>query len=597
MPPISSWAWTRATLIYVLLLILFSAYFFYYASASSANVAYLSWFAHVPTIEKHFAGTLTLSDLIQRYGEHGLFGYNLLLLFNLEFFRLNVLFDAYLNAIAICVIGGLVLWSYVKSAGVIAVRFDALLFAAPLLLCLFSVAQGSSGAMETQVRLGTLTILVLMWGVDRSFKATDVELGFAHYAFALLAVVTAVLLFGTLYSFGGFPLLFALCGATAFMRRERRLYGILVMAALIISVFAYVKFYSLVVERPPGGITLSPVAWAVFGFKFMCAYLGSASLSRTLWEDRIIQSEFWMIVNGFFVVVVHFHSIFLFFRSQMNRKTLLPLLMLGYSVGVGLLVLIGRGPLFGWTGGTNYWYAVHVKFGLAGCLWTYAYVWLHQSRPMSAIQRWLLLFPPVVISVSVIASNFADWKRAPHVKSYFEAMVPYAYSSLPMPIDARGETPFRASPQETSRAIDVFRRHGLTYFSRFTPITGGKIFSNGLASPSVFFGDGWHGAELKQRWISGRAELLFRSELNSEVMISGYIPGFLAPNALSVIIEGEVKEKKLLAEGAFNVTCRIPSNAVVSLVLQLDRKVVPSEVGMGADRRELGAIINEIVIK
>ena len=60
----------------------FTAYYIFFIYSTQVNVVFLGWFSHIPLAEKYFQHTLQFKDLLSRYGEHGLFGYNLIFIFN-----------------------------------------------------------------------------------------------------------------------------------------------------------------------------------------------------------------------------------------------------------------------------------------------------------------------------------------------------------------------------------------------------------------------------------------------------------------------------------------------------------------------------------
>ena len=317
-----------------------------------------------------------------------------------------------------------------------------------------------------------------------------------------------------------------------------------------------------------------------------------------------------MLWNGVFVSIAYLFSLWLFWRSRMYRVTWLPIIMIAYTVGVGLLILIGRGPMFGWTGGTNYWYAVHVKFALAGCLWIYAHALLQQAkerklpqspRSIGRAEARACAAIMIVFVACVAISNYLDWCRAPHVRRYFEAMVPYGLSSLDeMPVDAAGQTPFKASLSETIHSLRVFREHGLTFYAAHQlPVTAGEhdIILRGAPTDHASMGPGWHEQEGTDRWMSGRAQVFFRSGAEGVLVVEGYLPGSVAPNTISLLIDGKVVHTQPLTEGVFHLVARIPPNSMSPLTLTVAKHIVPRDEGLNGDMRDLGLIITRITTR
>src|ERR1700753_969909 len=86
---------------YGVIIVTASTYYGIYLYRVWANVAWLSWFDQLPLINKWFSGSLRIRDLVTLYGEHGMFGYNILSIVNAAIFRFNSYFDAVLNLLEI----------------------------------------------------------------------------------------------------------------------------------------------------------------------------------------------------------------------------------------------------------------------------------------------------------------------------------------------------------------------------------------------------------------------------------------------------------------------------------------------------------------
>ena len=581
--------------------IVFGLLFTAYARLSSANVAYLSWFAHVPMIERAFAGTLEWTDLVQRYGEHGLFGYNALLLINLKFLDLNVLFDAYLNAGVVAAVGVIVARTYLRTLPPGVSEKAAVFLFLPVALALFTVTQGSSGAMETQVRIGTLGTLLIAVNIDRVLCDPRAKAG-APAMLALAALVLGgVIVFGTLYSFAWFPALWLMLGWTAWKDRRTRAFAAMTALTLVGAIPAYLIFYDVTLAF--GGSDGGLVDRAGYIFLSLLGSLSSATLTRSFWENDPTLSLRWLLLNGSFVAVAYGTSLVFAWRSRMIDRTWLPILMIASSLGVALMVALGRAGHMDWSGGTNYWYAVHTKFGLAGCLWIFAdALGTVQSRQIKRVHARAACAGGAALVLCLLISNAVDWRRAPHVRRYFESMVPYAYSSQPMPVNDRGETPFHATPGETQAAMDVFRRHRLTFFAD-TPVGDDTaapvptVLAGGELSPSARLGPGWHTPEGRQRWVSRKAEISFVTGREGTVAVEGFVPPFLAPNRLVFSVNGTERKALAVKEGAFLSEWTGEAGERVALSIECERHIVPAATGLGADQRELAAIITRITTR
>jgi hypothetical protein len=265
--------------------------------------------------------------------------------------------------------------------------------------------------------------------------------------------------------------------------------------------------------------------------------------------------------------------------------------------------------MFGWTGETKYWYAVHVKFALAGCLWIYAHALLQQAKERRLAQSLRSIGRAearacaaimIVFVACVVLSNCLDWRRAPHVCRYFEAMVPYGLGSLEgIAVDAAGNTPFKASRSETIQSLRFFREHGLTFYAAHQLPTGGEhdIILDGAPADHARLGPGWHERDGTARWMSRRAQAFFRSGAEGVLVVEGYLPGIVAPNTISLSIDGKVVHTQLLTEGVFHLTAKVRPNSMSPLTLTAAKHIVPRDEGLNADTRDLGLMITRITTR
>lgn len=129
------------------------------------ELPHMTWFDQIPLIDKFYSHTLNFRDLMSTYGEHGMFGTNILFLLNTILFKMSTLFDVYLNDLnvlivaVICVYAIRNTWGKPRSLGYYITVLGVCFFA-------FNILQESSGAMETQVRLGLLFCVLIVFYID-----------------------------------------------------------------------------------------------------------------------------------------------------------------------------------------------------------------------------------------------------------------------------------------------------------------------------------------------------------------------------------------------------------------------------------------------
>jgi hypothetical protein len=455
----------------LILFLFFTAYYIFFTYSTQVNVVWLSWFSHIPLVEKYFSHTLRLKDFITRYGEHGMLGYNFIFIFNLIFFKLNTLFDAYLNVFVVFLTAIIVYKNYKETINFNSSLLNKIFFI-PLIFILFSVTQQSSGSMETQVRIGLLCFLFTCFLINNYlFKKKPNKL-FEIIIFLIISIN----IFGTLYSLAWVMGIFLALLIKSYKDKKIDKNCVFIILSIIILFSLYLFEYNFF---PESSIKNSPsilkcilliLTHPIDYSKWLFAYLGSSTLGRTLLEDRIIKYEFIFLLNGIFIFCLYIYTFCIFLISKMYKKTYLPIIMLCYTFFVGVLIMIGR--QYAWDWGTNYWYAVHTKFGIAACIWILIFkikskisLTKKQKLKFFIVNNYPNLILIFIVTLSLIFSDLGDWRRAPYVKIWYKSKISYIYKPNPLLIDSNGLTPLYFPLKSTLEYIDILKKHHLNVFS------------------------------------------------------------------------------------------------------------------------------------
>lgn len=595
-----------------LIMIIFTIYYFLYIQATTVNVIWQAWFFQIPAIEKFLNGTLVLHDLVNNFGEHGMLGYNLIILVNVAIFKLNTFFDAYL-ILTLIVLSTIILYLAFRKS-IINLNCNDLKFNSLILFVIsflmFSVSQQIGGGMDTQVRLGIFTFMWTTYLIDILFFEYKTNY---FIALTIIMIFISLDIFGTAYSFAWIPSLLFIGFINYFVMRRKINFKIflLILVSLFSATSIYFNMYLLKGVGNTNHIGIfSGIISALFhpltSVKFVLAFLSSSTLGRTIWEDHYIINPNWIILNGTTVLIIYLYTLKHYISSKMWKITYFPVFLMTYTFGVIILVLLGREVNLGWDGGTNYWYAVHVKFGLVGVVWVlyYRIQTLSDNRKIRefyknrtvAISCLLILY----IVFAQLFSNAVDWRRAPHVKKYFEVMVPYALSPESMPVDSGGYTPLIADIEGTLNGIRVLEKYRLNVYydldKRLSFLKSGPIIENGkLVTGSL--GLGWYGEDGGVRWMAKDAEVAVKSGDKGKIIIEGYEPQFLVPNKLRIFINGELLLEETIPSGTFIFEKDVTRNSVIKLRLEVDRTIVPQKEGLNNDERDLGLLIKNLSTK
>jgi len=448
------------------------AHVLYVSLFYSVEVLFLSSFmGDVQFVGAYFDDTLALKDMLRRFGEHGLLGYDVLLLVNASLFEYTSRFDLVVNCINVIACGSFVVYCMHKS--ITDKNISYYLGVVLVSIVMFSTMQGSSATMETQVRLGLMFFLFGAYFVgDVITKHTTSRTLCA--AIALILIGTNI--FGTLYNFAGLPVAFALM--LIFSVRDRHIdrnYYVLA-ATYLISTVLYLVMYDLCCFKTAGdgSVFNGMMFWILHPLellKAVCAYNGSAVLGYRIMVDSLIPHWAYLTV-GVLVTGIYAYSIVLFIKTKMYEHTVLPVLLHGYSFFVVILALVGRYQYADWTWGTCNWYHVHTKLGLASSLWIIAYALSKEMRlqfslkPVVALKAALGLASFSLIACALFIGIAVDVKCGPHVRSWYQNKADYMFvDAADMPVDKDGKTPLLVDKATTVMCLDILKKYKLSVFS------------------------------------------------------------------------------------------------------------------------------------
>ena len=586
------------TLFALISLVAFGIYHLCYIHAVTVNVAWLTWFEQTPRLEKALDNTLKFKDLFTQYGEHGMFGYNCLAIFNVKYLALNAFFDAYLYLAASLVFAALVIQRVYKH---ISLEHKGLWIATPLLCFVwFVVTQKSAGAMDTQVRLSLCFIVLNMLLLDRLLSESARPTWLQLVTFSAVFVATLVV-FGTLYSFGWVSALllvtaFRAWGTKTFFTRDLAL-----VASLILGCASYLWLYPLPpTQASSPGLTatfLASVTHPINSYKFFVAFLGNGLVGFSVWVDDFPNRSTYILLNGSIVAAIYAISIVLFFRYRIYRRSWLPLFMLMHPIGVGLMLQLGRSALLGWQGGMNDWYGIHHRLGLSGIILVFLFVYDECYAPGS-LPRY---FRPLLAALALYAapllyiSERAEWSHTSFIRSFFEGMVLYAQNPTPTLLDAEGKTPMKASYSDTMRSLNFYKKYKLNLFTnRESTSYGQLLIENGACTNPEVLGIGWYSQEGKGRWMAKRSEFTTVSGPEGTFVIAGFAPTFQQGGSLDLTASsGETVHMKLIP-GLFSVMLKVKPHQLTTVVMNCSYSNGSNKDNDSPDKRELALVINSV---
>ena len=591
-------------------IIIFGGVYVGFCSGFMINLPYCTWFSELGLAQKFLDGTMKISDLFFRYGEHGLFGYNLLFLLNLKLFNINTLFDVYVNDINVILIAVLTLILVRKSLkdrkGIFYPAFSAL-----ICLVLLSTVQWSSGGMETQVRLGILFFVIAAIFIDRSIRE---KVSVRYIIVTALLIILNINVFGTLYTFAPLPLIFILMLIYSIRHKQIKRDYIVIAGTYLFSTIFYIYSYSLFSGGTISntGIKSNLLQMLQNPFeviKSIFSFNASGLIGYSAIADGEISPHRFLFV-GFIITCVYIYAIFRYCKSKMYRDTTVPLMFMAYTLTQLPMVLIGRVVSWQWV--AEGWYVVHTKLGLAACIWIIIYdiQKLRSAKELSALsvkektekKAYKLKCAYFVISIltfivftgALVFGSKCDFKRAPNIKVWFENMKPYLYvdNASDMPVDSAGNTPFADNLSHTMWSIGILKEYKLSVFAH--PLVNTPQMASLPAARRLI---GFYSYEGSRIWMSQSSSAVMYTGDNGNMTLKGDLPDFLLPNKITIYINDQQVYSNSLTSNDVNVQLKTAEKSYVTVKIVMDRSVVPSQIGKGQDQRNLGLRIETLYFK
>lgn len=538
---------------------LFSLLYVIFCNYLMIELPHLTWFDQFHLIEKYYNKSISYKDFFTTYGEHGLFGYNIIFLLNVIVLKLSTMFDVYMNDLNVFIVGSLSIYILLKQKKE---DLNLYLYRICVITCsvfLFSFMQlSSAGGMETQVRLGILFFFIVSFLVDKIFKE---EVKFKYLLYLWITMFLSINIFGTLYSYAAYPF-YLIISIILYFKKESRIVrknivktiGIYTLCC-ILYILQYDLFSKGGFNNSDLGIferliklLLNPlqILYSLFSYNASSVF-GYAALVDGVIPDKIY------LFTGFVVSLVFFYSIFLFFKNKMYHKTVIPFLFIGYSFFVFVLTLLGRGD-GSWEWFANYWYNVHTKFAPVGSI-LIVYMYNTETSTKSVKFKKLNNIIVCVLLFLCLLGNCIELRRAPHERTYYMEKQPYLFAESidELPIDTNGNTPLLHSKEMTWKCINYMKMYNLSVYKYYDSYRKMREISKNLEKKfnkiKGLYDDYWVEKESEFQIKTGNKgeiflDLTFPKDLNGDEKVTVSIDGVRS----DLIIKNKNDKYKLVTD-------------------------------------------------
>ena len=549
-----------------------------YCNYIMTELPHMTWFDQMEIIELYHSKELVIGDFFTKYGEHGMLGYNVLMLINAVLFDMTTFFDVHLNTIAVTICGFISVYLFHKSwkdkSNIINYYIGIVL----ITVINFSFIQSSSGAMETQVRLGVLFFFICVFMIQKVIYG---ESSCKNLIWMSLLILLSVNVFGTLYSFAVIPFLFIFLFIRAVKMKKIDLKAYTIAGVYTFSTILYVIQYQLFksgeLSGTSGGILHSALQGILNPFETLLslfAWNASAVFGFPVWTTKALPDLIYLIVGGILTAVTIW-TIFRWYKSKMSNVTMVPIMLIGYTFIVFCLTFLGRYSMWEWF--VNEWYYVHTKVGLIGVvwilLWDYANFAKFKKINLSAI---------ILISVTIVFGNIITLQRAPAVKNYYEEKQPYLFAKSieDLPIAENGNTPLLHNAETTMNAINIMKKYNLSVYKYHGLYDTMNEIALGI-QPYGLHDDGW----LEQESL-----ITVDTGSKGEIRLEFYYP--TVPNKSQKVTVSTAIDEKIIevVEGINIVEIKAPANSIEAVNIRGDW----IEEKQGGDLRDKTILLSKV---
>ena len=355
-----------------------------------------------------------------------MFGYNLLYLINVKYFSLTTKFDVILNDVFVFLSFFICAIFFVKSEKRNIKKMIIPLFCMSLFS--FSIIQGSSGAMETQVRIGMSLSPIYAAILSYIYNKED-RMNWKNILLIVVISIIYINIFGTLYSFAIIPFMF-IAIIYAFIARDKHKFNyIFPFIVIILCCLLYMYEYGVFLfDKSNPGQTGGVFEGVILLFK----NIGETFLSWFSYnaggvfgfDFDLVEMKNTFLGVGIFISFLILVSIFLFFYKKINKKSWVPFLLIGYSIFVFVLTRIGR--INSWQYYCAEWYIVHTKYQMVGIIWIIS-SYLFDKKKFSYVFSTLNFAVNFVLLLFLLVGNKIISDRLPHVAMYYEGKQTYLF--------------------------------------------------------------------------------------------------------------------------------------------------------------------------
>lgn len=535
-------------------------------------------------------------------GEHALTGYRWFQYLNATVFGLNSQLELFayfaLTLTLALAIGSRIFRDLDRTSSGWPARL--VVFSIPVVLS--SLVGAGSRGMEIGQFFGITLFVVLALLIDSRMSTR---------AFAAVVVCT-VPLAGVLVLGGylaGPAIALALVSALQFMRptldRAARSKLLTVTGTFLVSTIAYLLLMLLLpaqeLDARSGALIDQISNDPLFIPKyFLGGAAGSVMSAQTM--ETSGQGRRFAYAVGTLVVLFAVACIVLAYRRAWRGSTV-PLLLVLMPVGLAATLLVGRSFDALWL--LSPWYGFHLRLFLVGSIWLLVRALgavdvpesLRLSRAFVA-QATAVVLLVAVFGVSLFA-NVNQWRRQPSERAYFQNVQHVLLFPQELTVDENGYTQIFLPLEKSRRAIELLRKNRLSVYRDPQAVLAAmgdtETYDEAFAANPDFAIQGM----LDSKWAGSQVQVdVLHSTcavLDIDVTSFPVATGTFAKNAVdsTLTVESSFGDKKVIVLGDTEERLVLhPTGEFPEVTLMFNRTWNPAALGLGADKRDLAALVH-----
>ena len=310
---------------------------------------------------------------------------------------------------------------------------------------------------------------------------------------------------------------------------------------------------------------------------FASVFMGTETITK-IFSDKLI------LLLGFIVILIYCFAIIIYLNRKYYKKTVLPLLLILFSLASHVIVLYARAEFNSIEYGMSSRYYLQFVPGIIGIMIIYALYFKDTTKDKRNVLAWLSVITIIFFVTGNIITTFDELHKSKYRLAYeknaLQIGLNYESSS-----DEKLKV-FQSDPEDVKRALSILEKNNLNLF--YDASKSGHKKELNISNVKILSG------LYEDKWIERQCELQIKTGEDGKILITGYYPNKITGEETGTIyVDGKITNKFKFIENNLDIEVNAPENKVVNLRIEndFDFEAAPPDV------RRLCFIIKDIQCK